>query len=66
MSSENKREFTEEQLRAGDAHISLQYGSNKGASQAGLNMGKMRSVHDWTVLNPTHNAFQLVFDVNSV
>lgn len=46
MSTENKREFTEEQLRAGDAHVSLQYGSNKGASQAGLNMGKMRSVHD--------------------
>lgn len=46
MSTENKREFTEEQMRAGDAHVSLQYGSNKGASQAGLNMGKMRSVHD--------------------
>ncbi|MBW3907067.1 hypothetical protein HHC11_11400 [Neisseria meningitidis] len=26
--------------------VSLQYGSNKGASQAGLNMGKQRMIMD--------------------
>lgn len=47
MSEENKREFTEEQLRAGrQGHIGLQAGSNKGATQSGINMGKPRSVHD--------------------
>lgn len=47
MSDENKREFTEEQIRQGrDAQIGLQAGSNKGASQAGLNMGKQRMVLD--------------------
>ncbi len=47
MAAENKREFSEEQLRAGrDGQIGLQMGSNKGATQAGLNMGKPRSVHD--------------------
>jgi hypothetical protein len=33
MSDENKREFTDEQLRAGDSTIGLQAGYNKGASQ---------------------------------
>ncbi|XP_062895353.1 transgelin-like [Mobula hypostoma] len=33
---ENKREFTEEQLRQGQNIISLQMGSNQGASQAGM------------------------------
>ena len=42
----NKREFTEEQLRAGDSVIGLQMGSNKGASQAGQNFGKTRSIID--------------------
>lgn len=47
MSTENKREFSEEQQRAlRDGQIGLQMGSNKGATQAGLNMGKPRSVHD--------------------
>jgi len=47
MSEENKREFTEEQIRQGrDAHLGLQMGSNEGASQAGLNMGKQRMVLD--------------------
>lgn len=46
MSDANKREFTEEQMKAGAGHISLQHGSNKGASQAGLNMGKPRSILD--------------------
>merc|ERR1712189_157295 len=38
-STVNKREFTEDQLRAGDGIIGLQAGSNKGASQAGQNFG---------------------------
>jgi len=44
--SENRREFTEEQLRAGEAVIGLQAGSNKGASQAGQNFGKTRAIID--------------------
>ena len=36
MASENKREFDQEVLKAGQAIIGLQYGSNKGASQAGM------------------------------
>lgn len=34
-STEQKREFTEEQLKEGQNVIGLQMGSNKGASQAG-------------------------------
>lgn len=44
--SENRREFTEEQLRAGESVIGLQAGSNKGASQAGQNFGKTRAIID--------------------
>lgn len=36
MADENKRDFTEEQLRAHEGHIGLQAGFNKGASQAGV------------------------------
>lgn len=42
----NKREFTEDQLRAGEGYIGLQAGSNKGASQAGQNFGKTRAIID--------------------
>merc|ERR1711956_189868 len=44
MSTENKREFTEEQIRKGrDGQVGLQAGSNKGASQAGIGgMGNNR------------------------
>lgn len=45
-STENKREFTDEQLRAGEGVIGLQAGSNKGASQAGQNFGKTRAIID--------------------
>lgn len=38
----NIRNFTEEQLRAGQGVISLQYGSNKGANQSGINFGNTR------------------------
>lgn len=47
MAEKQSREFTEDQLREGRNVISLQYGSNKGASQAGLNMGKQRMINDW-------------------
>lgn len=42
----NKREFSEEQLRAGEGIINLQAGSNQGASQSGLNFGKTRAILD--------------------
>jgi len=45
-SAENKREFTEEQTRAGQNVIGLQMGTNKGASQAGQNFGKTRAIID--------------------
>lgn len=38
--------WTEEQLKAGSGIIGLQMGSNKGASQAGQNFGKSRSIVD--------------------
>ena len=40
----NKREFTEEQLNAGQNVIGLQMGSNEGATQSGLNFGKSRGI----------------------
>jgi len=42
--TENKREFTEEQLKAGEHIIGLQSGTNKGASQAGMSFGAGRQV----------------------
>ncbi|GFO38491.1 transgelin [Plakobranchus ocellatus] len=45
-SSANVRQFTDEQLRAGEGVIGLQMGSNKGASQAGQNFGKTRAILD--------------------
>jgi hypothetical protein len=41
-SQKNVRNFTEEQMKAGDGVISLQYGSNKGANQSGINFGQTR------------------------
>ncbi|XP_033217656.1 muscle-specific protein 20-like [Belonocnema kinseyi] len=43
-SEECKRDFTEEQLKAGQTVIGLQAGSNKGATQAGSNMGAGRKI----------------------
>lgn len=40
--SKNIRNFTDEQLKQGESVISLQMGSNKGASQSGLNFGNTR------------------------
>jgi len=45
-SVKNKREFSEDQLRAGQGIIGLQAGSNKGASQAGQSFGKTRMILD--------------------
>jgi len=42
LADENKRQFTEEQLRAGESVINLQYGTNKGANQSGQNFGNTR------------------------
>ena len=44
--TQNPREFTADQLRAGEGVIGLQAGSNKGASQAGQNFGKTRAIID--------------------
>lgn len=43
---ENKREFTEEQLRASEGIIGLQAGTNKLASQAGMSHGGPRHITD--------------------
>lgn len=43
-SEEHKREFTEEQLRAGEAIIGLQAGTNRGASQTGQSFGASRKI----------------------
>ena len=44
--SQNKREFTEDQLKAGQNVIGLQMGTNKGASQAGMDFGRTRHIVD--------------------
>lgn len=36
MAEKNERQFSEEQTRKGKEVISLQYGTNAGASQAGM------------------------------
>ncbi|XP_075235297.1 muscle-specific protein 20 transgelin [Lycorma delicatula] len=43
-SDEHKRDFSEEQLKAGQTIIGLQAGSNKGASQSGQNIGASRKI----------------------
>lgn len=43
---ENKREFTDEQLRASEGIIGLQAGTNKLASQAGMSRGGPRHIAD--------------------
>ncbi|KAH3724232.1 transgelin-2-like isoform X1 [Dreissena polymorpha] len=45
-SERQSREWTDEQLKAGQNIIGLQMGSNKGASQAGQNFGKARMIVD--------------------
>lgn len=43
-SEPNPRNFSEATLRQSENVISLQYGTNKGASQAGMNFGKKRMI----------------------
>jgi len=46
-SDQNKRQFSESQIRAGrDGHIGLQAGTNKFANQSGQNFGKTRAIID--------------------
>jgi len=45
-SERQSREWTEEQLKAGQNVIGLQMGTNKGASQAGQSFGKQRMIID--------------------
>jgi len=47
MAVADKKEWTEDQLREGrQGHLGLQMGSNEGASQAGISMGKQRMILD--------------------
>ena len=46
-STRNERDFTEQQLKAGQHIIGLQMGTNKGANQSGQNFGKTRQIIDW-------------------
>lgn len=41
---QNQREFTDEQMNAGQGIIGLQAGQNKGATQAGQNIGAGRKI----------------------
>ncbi|XP_046376458.2 transgelin-2-like isoform X1 [Haliotis rufescens] len=41
---ENRRDFSDEQLKAGQSVIGLQMGTNQHASQAGMSLGKMRMI----------------------
>lgn len=43
-SEENPRTFDEGTLRASEAIIGLQAGSNRGANQSGMNFGKARKI----------------------
>lgn len=44
--TENKRDFSDEQMKAGQSVIGLQMGTNRGASQAGMSFGKARHIVD--------------------
>jgi len=46
LSSQNKREFSAEVINQGKTTIGLQMGTNAGASQAGMNIGKTRAIMD--------------------
>ncbi|KAM3874837.1 transgelin [Diretmus argenteus] len=41
---ENKRDFSDDQMKAGKSVIGLQMGSNKGASQEGMSYGRPRQI----------------------
>jgi len=41
---ENRRDFSEDQLRASESIIGLQAGTNRGANQSGMNVGATRKI----------------------
>ena len=41
---ENRRDFSDDQMKAGKNVIGLQMGSNKGASQQGMSYGSSRQI----------------------
>lgn len=45
LSTQNIRNFSEEKLREGEKIISLQMGTNKGASQSGTGVGKRQIIY---------------------
>lgn len=49
----NTRDFSEEQLKAGQGIIGLQMGTNKGASQKGMSFGGQRHIADIGVDEPS-------------
>lgn len=56
VACENKREFDDSVLKAGQSVIGLQYGSNKGASQAGMTAyGTGRQIRPDELLKPGQN-----------
>ena len=56
VSQENKRAFDDSVLKAGQSVIGLQYGSNKGASQAGMTAyGTGRQIRPDKLLKPGSN-----------
>lgn len=56
VSQENKRAFDDSVLKAGQSVIGLQYGSNKGASQAGMTAyGTGRQIRPDELLKPGSN-----------
>lgn len=56
VATENKREFSQDTINAGKSVVSLQMGTNKGASQAGMTMGATRPI----------NASEFVLDGDNV
>merc|ERR1711872_620122 len=53
VASENKRNFDDDVLKAGQSVIGLQYGSNKGASQAGMTpYGASRQIRPEDFIKP--------------
>lgn len=56
VSAENKREFSDEQMRMGQGVIGLQMGSNKGATQAGMSFGATRHINDIKVDAPSKDS----------
>lgn len=56
----NTRDFTDEQLNAGQTMIGLQMGTNKGASQKGMSFGTTRHIADITVEGPSKQGQSII------